>query len=386
MVICKIWDADIPDVRVEKLKLCGKNTQSACVPQYQAARDTKADGIYIHRLPFIPLNLGWLNRVIGFPAFFNPVWLFTVWRVVRRYRANVILIRDLPLALTALLIGRWMGIPVALDMAENYPAMIEDLWSKKFRLINYFVRNPALVRLVEKICVRHVDHIFVVVESRRRLIGLGVPRENICGDEFQSGCSSMILPVQKAAETNPTQSCVSFTLDCSNGLEIETAIRAIQAVRPALPRIKLLVVSGRDGDTSRRWRWKPTEISTLSMAGLSRSHRTSGFADIGLVRTMRRRAGTRRFPINYLTICQWVSRSSCQCHPIERIVTDENCGIVFPEKDAKAPGDAIIKLSAREFGRSWSAREDAVMREYNWCVDEERLFRALERSLAREFR
>src|SRR5712692_1032582 len=140
MEICKIWDADYPwDVRVEKV--CQSLRQKQEV--HLVCRNTKrhpmyeeSDGIYIHRLPFLPRNLGWLNKVIGFPAFFNPLWIFAVWRVVRRYRATVILVRDLPVALTALIIGRWIGIPVGVDMAENYPAMIQDLRNKEFRLMN----------------------------------------------------------------------------------------------------------------------------------------------------------------------------------------------------------------------------------------------------------
>ena len=113
MVICKIWDADYPwDVRVEKV--CQSLRQKhevhlVCRNSKRRPTYEESDGIHIHRLPVIPFNLGWLNRVVGFPAFFNVVWIFFVWRVVRRDRASVILVRDLPLALTALIVGRWIG-------------------------------------------------------------------------------------------------------------------------------------------------------------------------------------------------------------------------------------------------------------------------------------
>ena len=83
--------------------------------------------------------------------------------------------RDLPLALTAALIGKISGVPVLLDMAENYPDMLRDIWSSdQFSYGNLVVRNPYLAELIEAVALKAVNHTFVVVEeSKERLIGRG---------------------------------------------------------------------------------------------------------------------------------------------------------------------------------------------------------------------
>ena len=66
--------------------------------------------------------------------------------------------------------------------------------------------------------------------------------------------------------------------------------------------------------------------------------------------------------------------------PTERIVMEERCGMVFEDNDTTSMGDAVIKLSEASVREDQGRRgKDAVIRKYNWSVDEERLFRALEK-------
>lgn len=395
MVICKIWDADYPwDVRVEKV--CQSLRQKHEV--HLVCRNTKRrptyenlDGIHIHRLPFLPGNLGWLNRIIGFPAFFNPLWIFLVWRVVRRYRATAILVRDIPLALTALLVGRWAGIPVVLDMAENYPAMIQDLWNKEFRLINVVLRNPVLVRLVEKICIRYVDHIFVVVEeSVRRLLELGVPAQKsllVMNTPTLERLSGNYPECSKQALNNGRE---DFRLIYLGLLEwprgLETAIRAIQEVRAILPQVKLVIVgSGRDEAYFKTLASDLNLTEHVQFVGWldyrEALDRVSS-ADIGLVPHHATPSWNTTIPnklFDYMSMAKPVIVSNAK--PTERIVMEEKCGIVFNEQDPKALGDAIIKLSDESVREDLGRRgKDAVLRKYHWAVDEKKLLRAIEKA------
>ena len=61
--------------------------------------------------------------------------------------------------------------PVIIDMAENYPAMIEDTWT--FRgpnLFDYVIRNPMLLRKLEKWIIPRLDGVWVVSEASRRRV------------------------------------------------------------------------------------------------------------------------------------------------------------------------------------------------------------------------
>src|SRR5690606_4428317 len=101
--------------------------------------------------------------------------------VGRRVGADVLIVRDLPLCPTAIGVGRRLGVPVVLDMAENYPAMMRDIWTAgRHKPWDVAVRNPRLVSLIEQWCLPRLDRILVVVEeSGDRLESLGVPSDRI---------------------------------------------------------------------------------------------------------------------------------------------------------------------------------------------------------------
>ena len=392
MVICKIWDADYPwDVRVEKVcRSLRRNNEVHLVCRNTKGLPTheESDGIHIHRLPCLGLNLRRLNHALGFPAWFNPLWITAVWRVVRRHRAEVILVRDLPLALTALLVGWWERVPVVMDMAENYPAMIEDLWSKEFRIKNLFLRNPFLVRLVEKICVRYVDHILVVVEeSRRRLLDMGVPAEKI--SLVMNTPTLERLAVERKGSARAGNGKEDLHLIYLGLLEwprgVETVIRAVHRVRNGLPGLKLSVIgSGRDEESFKALVAElglTEEVQFLGWLEYGAAIEHVSAADVGLVPHHATRSWNSTIPnklFDYMSLGKPVIVSNAK--PAERIVTEENCGLVFEDRNADALADAILQLSDRRFRQALGARgQTAVVGKYNWGVDEERLFHAIEK-------
>src|SRR5207302_1189031 len=137
--------------------------------------------LVIHRLPAVPPVLGPAHTVCNFPHPASPVWAYAIWRVVRDIGADVILVRDLPLALPAALIGRQLSVPVVLDMAEHYAAMLQDrLRYTPTGLIEKLVRRPGFAQLVERLAIHLVDRVIVVVEeSRDRLLKAGVAPDRL---------------------------------------------------------------------------------------------------------------------------------------------------------------------------------------------------------------
>jgi glycosyltransferase involved in cell wall biosynthesis len=186
MRILKVWDGEYPwDVRAEKV--CQGLTDAGHVVHMVARnRDDRAlreelQECTVHRLRPWRLLGPALDAASQFPAFFNPRWVRLMTSVGRRQQVDLILVRDLPLAPTAIYAARRLGVPVALDMAENYPAMMRDLWTTgATRFGDALVRNPRAVEAVERWTLRRIDHTLVVVEeSRDRLVALGVPPDRI---------------------------------------------------------------------------------------------------------------------------------------------------------------------------------------------------------------
>lgn len=393
MIICHIWDADYPwDVRVEKIcdSLVKKHeVHLVCRNSKRSPRYEYAKSLHIHRLPYLSERFGILNHLIGFPAFFNPFWIFTIWRTIKQTKAEVILVRDLPLAWTALSIGRLLGLPVVLDMAENYPAMIKDIWDRQgFSILNFLVRNPTVIRFIERTSVRWCDHILAVVEeSRDRLISLGV----------EPGRVSLVINTPTSARW--TESSLDDGVRVSRGPQslilvylgllewprgIETAIRSIHLVRDRLPGVKLVIVgSGRhEGDFKRLTDQLKLQdfVQFLGWLDYSKAIEVIRASDVGLVPHHATESWNTTIPnklFDYMSMGKPVIVSNAK--PTERIVLEERCGLVFKEKDAEDLASAIVGLEHRvireEMGR---CGRDSVAKRYNWEVDEERLFRALD--------
>jgi glycosyltransferase involved in cell wall biosynthesis len=186
MRILHIWDGDYPwDVRVEKINdtLLENGHEVVLVCRNLARKQLVEEhrGITIYRLPILGGGNEYLNGMLSFPFFFNPIWKQHTLDIAKKTKAELIIVRDLPLALMGINVGKIMGIPVIMDMAENYPCMLEAMIQcDKGNILNYLIRNPYLAKLVEKRVFNDIDGVMVVIdESRDRLISLGVDPKKI---------------------------------------------------------------------------------------------------------------------------------------------------------------------------------------------------------------
>ena len=392
MTICKVWDADYPwDVRVEKVsRSLGREHDVHLVSRNLKRRPTYElrDGLHIHRLPVMSLAPDRLRAALGFPAFFNPLWIRAIGQTARQQRARLLVVRDLPLALTVLLVGRVLRIPVVLDMAENYPAMIQDLRdSREDRTGFRLVRNPWLIRLVERWSVRHADHVITVVdESRDRLAKLGVPasRMSVVMNTPTLERGREPGPDERARSARPQDGLVVAylgVLEAPRGLGV--AIQAMREVRRRLRGARLVVIgSGRDEGRFRE---------EARRAGVSEAVEFRGWMDYGDALAYLARCDVGLVPhhvteswqttipnklFDYMSIGKPVIVSNAR--PTERIVTEERCGLVFRDRDVAALAEAIVAMGDPAVREACGRRgRDAIARRYNWDVDERRLLGAI---------
>ena len=397
MIICHIWDADYPwDVRVEKIcdSLAKKHeVHLVCRNSKRSPRYEYAKSFHIHRLPFVSERFGSLNHLIGFPAFFNPFWIYSIWRTIKRTKAEAILVRDLPLAWTALGIGRLLGLPVVLDMAENYPAMIKDLWDRQgFSFVNFLVRNPAVIGLIERTTVRWCDHILAVVEeSRDRLIALGVDPARVSLVINTPTLARWTEPLRDGGVrvSRGPQSLVLVylgLLEWARG--IETAIRAIQPVRERLPGVKLVIVgSGRhEGDFKRLVDQLKLQDSVQFLGWLdySKAIEVIRESDVGLVPHHATESWNTTIPnklFDYMAAGLPVITSDAV--PAARVVLSTGSGLVYRSRDTGDLARCIRAMADAELRkRMASAGRHSVRSSYNWEAASLVLFEAVERVTA----
>lgn len=244
------------DVRAEKisrsLAMAGHPTTLVSRNRTGAVRDEElADNFHVRRLP-----RGWgrlIRTALNFPAFFSPVWIREIVRTVQTRRAGLIIVRDLPLGPAAYFAARICGVPVIMDMAENYPAMIADTW--RFRgkgPFDLILRNPRLLRALERWTLPRMDGVIAVSrESADRVRGIVASR----GTSVYVVGNTPIL----GGESDPPASELSELMHGMSGLRLlyvggleesrglDIPIRALASIRSRIGEVNLVVVGDGTG-------------------------------------------------------------------------------------------------------------------------------------------
>jgi glycosyltransferase involved in cell wall biosynthesis len=393
MNICKVWDSEYPwDVRVEKVSRALTAHGHAV---HLVARNRKNDPTQeerpeaaVHRLAWIPRVGKRMNAILMFPAFFNPRWWRLIDKTVTDTDADLLLCRDLPLAVTAIAVARWRGIPVVLDMAENYPAMIRDVWdSDRHRKFDWLVRNPWVVGEVERYVIHAVDHILVVVEeSRTRLEALGVPRDRITIVSNTPPRERLSLARANQAELGVT-GLVPHVVYLGN-LEVPRGVgillEAVAICHSEGLDLQLSIIG--DGRDRREFEATAARLfgsaSPVTFYGHMPSEEALAFladAHIGVVPHFASESWNTTIPnklFDYMACGLAVVTSDAG--PAARVVRETGCGLVYRDRDAHALAGALHALADASKRRTYGAAgREAVGTQYNWHADSERLISAV---------
>ncbi len=357
-------------------------------------RVEEAPWMTVRRLPFVRVRA--LNRLINFPFPVNPVWFFSILGTATDCRADHILVRDLPLALTALAVGRRLGIPVAYDMAEVYPEFLRDRvefnrasWSDRI------VRSPGAAARVERAVLRRADKIIVVSdESRERCLGLGVARDRV----IQVGNTPDDLEAIRAARRDPARDRPEFDqfvllfvgiLMWDRG--VADAVRALPAIRAAFPKTRLIVVG--DGDERRGIERLIAERGLGSCVELLgwREHASlparSATADIELALAVSSPGHATCAKITLANklfdyMAAGLPIVASDLPPMRRVLHETQAGVLFEPGDQASLAAATVALLRDHAMRRRLADNGrrAATEKYNWREDEKRLLEIFETS------
>jgi len=392
--IVYVWDADYPwDVRVEKI--CRSLTDAghevhilARNRAWKPVQERLAEGT-VRRMP--PWR--WLGRsadaLLGFPAFFSPRWLYHLYRTVRRVRANLIIVRDMPLCATAIWVGSWTGTPVVLDMAENYPAMMrKNFEAKRHRAIDYLVRNPAAVAAVERYCLPRLRHTLVVVEeSGDRVRGLGVPQQRVSIVSNTPPAERARHPVSRQRSRTDERLHLVYIglLEVPRGLT--ELIDAVAILREQGPRAKAIVIGkGRDADLfTARAAQLGLGHDDIEFLGYVPSHADAmqivADSDIGVLPHRASEAWNTTIPnkiFDYMAVGLPIISSDAA--PFARITSETGAGEVFRSRDAGDLAAAVRRLASPERRAACGAAgRQAVLTRYHWEWDAATLLEVVQR-------
>lgn len=389
--ICFLYQDQYPwDVRIEKF--CNSLVSHGCkvnlVCRNRDDLDVTEhfnDSFIINRLSFFKNSF--VNDLCNIPAFFSPFWLYKTYKVISEYGCNVIIVRDLPLVPSGILLGMFMKIPVVMDMAENYPAMIADTWKYgKVSKIDFLIRNPMLLRVFEKVVIQKLDGIFVVSEqSKRRLVSLGANSEKI-----SIVGNTPIIDKNKGIDQSTFskyRSISDMILLYVGGLEetrgLETVVKSIPELKKTYPDIVFLVVgTGSSLEYLKALSIKlqvennvcfcgwitPQDIPTIIKA-----------SDICVIPHYVTEHTDSTIPNKiYDYMLQGKPVIATNSKSLIDIIENNNCGLIYQQANVKDFVEKVKLLSnnkSREIYGKYGY--EAVIEKYNWKYDEKILFESL---------
>jgi len=388
MRICIVYQGEFP--RAERIEKFAKTLATAGHEVFLLCNNYGAFGASeerfgdVHTVRVIPTwSSRRVNKILKFPIFLNPLWLFWLIRVVRRFHIDVLQVIDVPLSIGVLAVGRMFKIPVVFDMWENYPEALRG-WGKSEWTTRLF-KNHHVARIVERWVTPRVDHVFTVVEEQRnRLISLGVRPDRVSvvtnaidPDLFASLPLRDDLPLDSAPDAYRLLFVGAITVE--RGLD--DIIRALPLVRPHIPGVRLYI-GGAGNDETRLRRIAEHEnvqdiVHFLGWIAFDQIRSYIQKADLCLVPHVYNDFINTTIPnklFQYMALAKPVLVSHAK--PLARVVRESSCGFVFQSGD---PLDAAEKIR-EAYGLRCNAEigqrgRECVERQYTWEIVSRELVR-----------
>lgn len=163
--IIYVWKSPYPwDVRVEKIcKSLAKEYEVLILARWgnETKKAEQIDGITVRRVGFRE------KPIKSLPLSFNRVWKKELETVIKGFKPDAIIVREIMLGTLVGKLGKKHNIPTIMDMAENYPAVIKLFKKYKQNIFSKFlIHTLDLAKTVEKNSLKLIKNIIVVCEEQ----------------------------------------------------------------------------------------------------------------------------------------------------------------------------------------------------------------------------
>ncbi len=383
-----------PDIRVEKearaLRDSGHKVFILCDQVKSNASVQEWEGLTILRRKRLdlPTLFEKFNNIPGWIAFLDGQWSRFIAEVVRSEKIDVLHIHDLPKAGAAVTVGKKIGIPVIMDLHENYPASLRTYvegWKGGMHFFARNVINPEKWEEYEKIRASQADRVIVVVEeAKERLVQNGISAEKITVIENTEDVDYFKkIPLDLSIIKKYQKDFVVLYIGGFGGRGdhrgLTTAVQAMPLVVKEIPEAKLLLVGkGSIKSTLKEMvaqyslenqvtfiDWVPFEQVPSYIAASSVClvpHHSNPHTE----------ATSPHKLFQYMLMRKPVIVSSCR--PLKRVVEEIGSGVVFRAGDSEDLCRAILRLRDESIRTTMSEKGyRAVIDSYNWGATSKKL-------------
>lgn len=394
-----------PDIRVEKEfeTLKGEHEVFLLCPRRggQAIRENW-QGMEIHRV--FSRTERWWSQLNLMARCHSGAWAAAIDSFTETVNADALHVHDLPLLGAALKAAKHHRIPVVADLHENYPAMLGEALKVPVNRITSLgslasrlsVSVPRWRAYEESVVPKARRVIVVVEEARDRLVRLGVPADNISVVGNYATLDGQEHRDKSIARTNQhdnSRLCIVYAGDFGPTRDLVTVLDAVRAlpeqVRCAID-VQLIGGQGRDLAKLRQHVEAlgiGEHVTLLQWLPRPEAERLMSEADVGLVPHVKSAHTDATVPHKlFQYMWRYLPVIVSNCAPLERIVRETNCGLVYESGDSQSLANCLLQMhSLQDRGVTLGqAGHVAVASKYNWNNAGESLL-AVYRDLASRF-
>jgi len=328
-------------------------------------------------------KLPWLNRFLSSPLPMNPFWAAWIARIVRQEVLTLLIVRDLRLALPTIVVAKTLKLPIVLDLGENFPALAQT--AGKHKISDYIIRSKILISLLEYICAKLADHIWVVVEeNRQRLIDKRIDGRKI------TIVSNVPIINKVESERNynlsfekPRDQCrIIFVglLDIFRDLAL--FLRSIPHILKKA-NIELVIVGDGPERTMLEDLARNLQIeNVVRFTGWTRAEAISGLikeSDIGIIPHKINDLTQTTIPNKLFDyMLAGLPVLSTNIKPIMRLLEENKCGLIIPDDPKETACIALKLIESPELRRTMGQNgREAVFQKYNWEMESKNILRTI---------
>lgn len=376
-----------PDIRVEKeVATLEKEHEVFMLCSRRAGQqvDDVWHGLKVRRV-FSKFERWWNNWRLMATCHSNG-WENEIRAYVKDFRIDALHVHDLPLLGAAVKVAREFNIPVIADLHENYPQMLaQDKMIPLYKRLRPTQLMLALSVSIEQWtkyemkAVSMADKIITVIEeSRDRLLNNGLPSEKL--HIVANYVDNADLDEHK--KDLPGKFRVIYTGGFSSSRDLRTVIDAVAKLsKDELPNLEVVMVGGKGAElVSLREMVRRNAIEDRVIIHewlpLKEAKEFIDTSAVGLVPHMKTPHTDSTIPHK---IFQYMAKKLpvivSDCAPLERIVSEAQCGLVYKSGDSDSFTRCLKKIYSDAVAREamGNAGYLAVKNKYNWNVAGEEL-------------
>jgi len=317
-----------------------------------------------------------LFGLISAPSPLNIFWVWWISFVVKKENLQTLVVSNLRIALPALLAGKLLGIPVVLDLQENNAELVR--YKPKTKWGHIFSRNAMIVGLLERLCIKCADKVWIVVEERLE----SLPRSLRTSGKIKVVHHTVPLDEIELYPASFPKRGADFVLifigrvDGRSGV-LDMIFKALSYAAKKDPQIRLKIGGVEAHPESLSKRLEEFQVREfVDIEGRIEPENLQAWLGQGHL-------GLICYPVNSFTnttisnklfhyMAAGLPVLSTDMKPTRRIIEENKCGVLIPpESPASSIAGIILDLKNNpgEFARMGEKALRAVREKYNWEKD-----------------